>query len=70
MNKKDVEKLEGVGFSQSAISDAAQVVGYFNYINRIADGVDWPISICRGFVFFFVSNCQNYRCFRNFSTFK
>ena len=39
MNKKDVEKLEDVEFSQSAISDAAQVVGYFNYINRIADGL-------------------------------
>ena len=39
MNKKDVEKLENVGFSQSAISDAAEVVGYFNYINRIADGL-------------------------------
>ncbi|HJM33718.1 MAG: peroxidase [Candidatus Marinimicrobia bacterium] len=39
MNKKDVEKLESVGFSQSAISDAAQVAGYFNYINRIADGL-------------------------------
>ena len=39
MNKKAVEKLEDVGFSQSAISDAAQVAGYFNYINRIADGL-------------------------------
>ena len=39
MSKKDVEKLEGVGFSQSAISDAAQVSGYFNYIKRIADGL-------------------------------
>ena len=39
MNKKHVEKLESVGFSQSAISDAAQVAGYFNYINRIADGL-------------------------------
>jgi len=39
MNNKDVVKLEGVGFSQSAISDAAQVAGYFNYINRIADGL-------------------------------
>ena len=39
MNNKDVEKLEGVGFSQSAISDSAQVASYFNYINRIADGL-------------------------------
>jgi len=39
MKYKDVKTLENIGFSQSAISDAAQVVGYFNYINRIADGL-------------------------------
>lgn len=39
MNLEDVKVLERSGFSQSAISDAAQVVGYFNYINRIADGL-------------------------------
>ena len=35
----DVRALETVGFSPDAINDAAQVVGYFNYINRIADGL-------------------------------
>ena len=35
----DIHKLENMGFSQSAISDAAQVVGFFNYINRIAEGL-------------------------------
>ena len=35
----DVHNLEVAGFSQSAISDAAQVIGYFNYINRVADGL-------------------------------
>lgn len=42
MSEKDIHTLEKKGFSQEAISDAAQVVGYFNYINRIADslGVD------------------------------
>ncbi len=39
MSKSDIKILEDVGFSQDAISDAAQVVGYFNYINRIADGL-------------------------------
>lgn len=39
MTRTDVEGLQGEGFSQSAISDAAQVIGYFNYINRIADGL-------------------------------
>ena len=39
MIKNDINRLERSGFSQEAISDAAQVVGYFNYINRIADGL-------------------------------
>ena len=39
MDVSDVRKLEAVGLSQNAISDAAQVISYFNYINRIADGL-------------------------------
>ena len=39
MDESDVHNLEAIGFSQDAISDAAQVIGYFNYINRIADGL-------------------------------
>jgi len=39
MSKNDIRKLEKVGFSQAAISDGAQVIAYFNYINRIADGL-------------------------------
>ena len=39
MVKSDVRDLEAFGFSQNAISDAAQVISYFNYINRIADGL-------------------------------
>lgn len=39
MTKEDVKLLERTGFSQRAISDAAQVIGYFNYINRIAEGL-------------------------------
>ena len=38
-SKSDITILEDTGLSQDAISDAAQVVGYFNYINRIADGL-------------------------------
>ena len=38
----DADALRNVGLSENAISDAAQVIGYFNYINRIAEslGVD------------------------------
>jgi alkylhydroperoxidase family enzyme len=39
MSQKDVLELENIGMSQEAISDAAQIVGYFNYINRIANGL-------------------------------
>jgi len=35
----DVTKLQTAGLCPEAISDAAQIVGYFNYINRIADGL-------------------------------
>ena len=39
MTQADVDLLKEKRFSQSAISDAAQVISYFNYINRIADGL-------------------------------
>jgi alkylhydroperoxidase family enzyme len=39
MLESDVRNLEAFDFSQNAISDAAQVISYFNYINRIADGL-------------------------------
>ena len=39
MTKSDIEALTEIGFSENAISDAAQVVSYFNYINRIAEGL-------------------------------
>lgn len=34
-----VERLREAGFDDRAIHDAAQVIGYFNYINRLADGL-------------------------------
>jgi uncharacterized peroxidase-related enzyme len=39
MELADVERLRAAGFDDRAIHDAAQVVAYFNYINRIADGL-------------------------------
>jgi uncharacterized peroxidase-related enzyme len=35
----DIEHLRSVGLSDQAIHDAAQVTAYFNYINRVADGL-------------------------------
>jgi len=42
MTPHDVKTLREASFSDRAISDAVQVVSYFNYINRVADalGVD------------------------------
>jgi len=37
MGMVDIDSLKDEGFSEPAISDAAQVVGYFNYINRIVE---------------------------------
>lgn len=31
--------LRGYGFTDGQLSDAVQVISYFNYINRIADGL-------------------------------
>lgn len=44
----DVDALRGLGWDDAAIHDAIQVIAYFNYINRVAEGVgiesepDWP----------------------------
>jgi uncharacterized peroxidase-related enzyme len=40
MQRADVEALRAVGLADRAIHDAAQVVAYFNYINRVADALD------------------------------
>ena len=39
MTEKDVDDLRGHGFDDAAITVAVQVISYFNYINRIADGL-------------------------------
>jgi uncharacterized peroxidase-related enzyme len=38
-DERDVQRLREHGFDDEAISVAAQVIGYFNYINRVADGL-------------------------------
>jgi uncharacterized peroxidase-related enzyme len=34
-----IEALRAVGLADADISDAIQVIGYFNYVTRVADGV-------------------------------
>ena len=39
MGRNDVERLTGAGFSDAAVLDICQVVSYYNYVNRLADGL-------------------------------
>ena len=39
MKESDVEALRAAGFPDGAIHDAAQIVGYFNYANRLVEGL-------------------------------
>ncbi|MEM7783413.1 MAG: peroxidase [Planctomycetota bacterium] len=39
MGRSDVDRLKDSGWNDAQITVAAQVIGYFNYINRIADGL-------------------------------
>jgi len=39
MTKDDVDELRRCGFSDAQVADAVQVISYFNYINRVADGL-------------------------------
>ena len=36
---KDIDQLKDVGFKDRAILDINQIVAYFAYVNRIADGL-------------------------------
>ncbi len=38
-SQNDVDALRTLGWSDSAIHDAVQVCSYFNYINRVAEGL-------------------------------
>ena len=40
MQRGDVETLRNCGLDDRAIHDVVQIVAYFNYINRVADGLD------------------------------
>jgi uncharacterized peroxidase-related enzyme len=44
MTEADVEVLGARGFSDTDILHIAEVVGYFAYVNRIADGLGVPLE--------------------------
>ena len=39
MDEADVLKLRSASLDDVAIHDATQVIGFFNYINRVADAL-------------------------------
>ncbi|HEU5206131.1 MAG TPA: hypothetical protein VFT94_00860 [Gaiellaceae bacterium] len=39
VDESDVEALRAEGLSDTDVSDAIQVIAYFNYVTRVADGV-------------------------------
>ena len=39
MGESDVERLRAAGLDDVAIHDATQIIGFFNYINRVADAL-------------------------------
>ena len=39
ITRDDVDALRAQGFNDVQLSDAVQVISYFNYINRVADGL-------------------------------
>lgn len=39
ISKLDIENLSNFNLSDKEISEIAQIVSYFNYINRVADGL-------------------------------
>lgn len=39
MTRADADGLRAAGWDDREIHDACQIVSYFNYVNRIADGL-------------------------------
>ena len=39
MTADDIDQLRRHGFDDDAIHDAFQIAAYFNYINRVCDGL-------------------------------
>jgi uncharacterized protein YciW len=48
VSEDDIYQLRATGWSDRAIHDIAQVIAYYNYVNRVADGLgvtleqSWP----------------------------
>lgn len=42
MTQHDIQVLRRYGYSDEEIHDIVQIAAYFNYINRVADGLGVP----------------------------
>ena len=72
MKFEDLSSLKQTGYSDRAIHDAVQIIGYFNYINRIADSLEvepetftheWELSAPGKFVH--ENNCEKITLWRH-----
>ncbi len=51
VTRDDIDDLRSVGVDDRGVVDANQVVSYFNYVNRVADGLGvelestWPAGL-------------------------
>ncbi len=52
MERQDVDSLRQVGFTDEDIVDAVQIIGYFNYSNRVMDslGIEPEPTMDYGFI--------------------
>ena len=41
----DVERLQKAGFEDAAMLDICQVTAYYNYVNRLADGLGVELEL-------------------------
>ena len=39
VSKKDIQNIKDFGYVDKEISEIVQIISYFNYINRVADGL-------------------------------
>ncbi len=44
MSRADVDALRAAGLDDRAVLDAVQVIGYFNYINRLVEALGVPLE--------------------------
>jgi alkylhydroperoxidase family enzyme len=45
MSRADTDDLSAEGLSDAAIHDAAAIIAYFNFVNRIAQGLGVELEV-------------------------